>query len=64
MKMFSANVILLVALSVAGCGTGAKGPANPKDTPVVTEAQKTEAMTKNMPPEAKKMYDKYKQGGS
>lgn len=64
MKVFSTSVVLSVALSVAGCGSGAKGPADPKETPVVTEAQKNEMMTKSMPPEAKKMYDKYKQGGS
>lgn len=64
MKVFSANVVLLLALSVAGCGSGEKGPAKPEETPAMTPEQVQEAMTKSMPPEGKKMYEKMKKGGS
>ena len=58
-------MVLLVAVSAFGCGSGAKGPANPQDTPVVTPEQVQESYTKGMPPEVKKMYEsKMKKGGS
>jgi len=63
MKMFAANVVALLALSAGGCGSGVQGPAKPEDTPVVTKQQIDEAMTKNVPPNAKKMYESYKKGG-
>ena len=64
MKNLRANLVVLLALLAAGCGSGAQGPAKPEDTPVVTPEQVQEAYTKGMPPEAKKMYEKYKKGGS
>lgn len=54
---FQASVLLLFVLSAAGCGSGAKGPAKPEDTPVVTPEQVQESYTKGMPPDVKKMYD-------
>ena len=57
MKLFQASMLLLFALSAVGCGSGAKGPAKPEDTPVVTPEQVQESYTKGMPPNVKKMYD-------
>lgn len=60
MKALPMNVLLLVALSLAGCGSGGKGPAKPEETPVMTQEQVNEAMTRGMPPDAKKRYDQMK----
>jgi hypothetical protein len=62
MKLFTANMVLLLALSAVGCGSGAKGPAKPEDTPVMTQEQVQEAYKKsmdNMPPDVKKKYGQF-----
>jgi hypothetical protein len=65
MRVLSATVVLLVAVSVVGCGSGAQGPAKPEETPVVTPEQVKESYTKGMPENVKKMYEsKMKKGGS
>jgi hypothetical protein len=64
MRCFTTGAVMFLALTAAGCGTGELGPAKPEETPVVTPEQVQEAYTKGMPPEAKKMYDKMKKGGS
>ena len=64
MKMLSASVVLLLTLFAIGCGSSATEPAKPEDTPVISQQELEERMTKNVPPEAQKMYQKYKKGGS
>lgn len=63
MKKLLAAFFLLGAAAFAGCDNTAQGPAKEGDEPVVTEAEKEKSM-QNVPPGAKAMYDKYKQGGS
>lgn len=57
MRAFAASLLLLSAVTGTGCGSSAKGPANPEETPVVTQEEVQEAYTKGMPPEVKRMYD-------
>jgi hypothetical protein len=63
MKALSGTAVLL-ALSVVGCGTTEKGPAQPKENATtISQDQVKESYSKG-PPEAQKMYEKYKKGGS
>jgi hypothetical protein len=58
------SMVLLLVLSAIGCGSTEKGPAKPvENAPVMTEDQVKERYSKG-PPEAQKMYEKYKKGGS
>ena len=63
MKKLLAAFFLLGATAFVGCDNQAQGPAEEGSEPVVTEADKEKSM-QNVPPAAKAMYDKYKQGGS
>jgi len=65
MRMIMAQAVLLLAMSLAGCGSGELGPAKPEDTPVVNQEEVRESIMKSMPPEMKAKYgSKMKQGGS
>jgi hypothetical protein len=63
MRSFWTLAVLFVALGVAGCGPDTSGPRKAEDTPVVSEQEIQEAMTKGMPPSAKAMYDKQRNRG-
>jgi hypothetical protein len=63
MKCLSILPLLVVALGAVGCGSQSTGPRKPEETPVVTEQEIQEAMTKGMPPNAKAMYDKQRNRG-
>ena len=56
MKPFAAGMAVLLALSAIGCSSGPSAPANPEDTPVMTQEEVKDAYMKSMPPDMKKKY--------
>jgi hypothetical protein len=57
MKRYSVAAALFLALVAGGCGSSGKGPANPEETPVVSQEEVRDAYTKGMPPHIKQMYE-------
>jgi len=49
MKGVLTGVVVILTLTFAGCGSGAKAPAKPEDTPKMTPEQVQEAYKKGMP---------------
>ena len=56
MKRLLASVTLLFSLSLTGCGGGDQGPADPTDTPQISEEEIQRSMMKGMPEEQRKKY--------
>lgn len=64
MKAFLVHTMLLLVLVATGCGSTAKGPAEPQpDAAPIAEEKVKESYMKG-PPQAQQMYEKYKKGGS
>ncbi len=56
MRRFSASLVILLSMSLIGCGGGDTGPADPSDIPEVDEAAIQESMSSGMPEDMKKKY--------
>ncbi len=60
MKRWLTTFAILSCLVASGCGGGNQGPADPSETPTISESDIESTIESSMPPE---MLEKYGKGG-
>lgn len=63
MKRWFATFAILSLLFASGCGGGDQGPADPSETPEVSEEDVQKAIESSMPADMMKQYGKSPGGG-